>query len=178
MADDSWPCDASISAYDTTSCESPAPLACPVARVSTTAFSRTECTAGAETFPGGSALIQCRTAASTSPAQMWHSVEACASPASARRPARTPARVPHSSAGAYVQRIANVSRHLASGRDLTRAPRSSETTADATRMYGRWTLAAMCAARVSSQSSAPPACARTRASAWRPAATHAATAPR
>ena len=27
---------------------------------------------------GGSALIQCRTAASTSPAQMWHSVEACA----------------------------------------------------------------------------------------------------
>ena len=42
MADDSRPRDASISAYDTTSCESPAPLARPVARVSTTAFSRTE----------------------------------------------------------------------------------------------------------------------------------------
>ena len=52
-----------------------------------------------------------------------------ASRASARRPARTPARVPQSSAGAYVHRIANVSRHLASGRDLTRAPRSSETIA-------------------------------------------------
>jgi len=30
-----------------------------VARVSTTAFSSTECSAGGATFPGGSALIQC-----------------------------------------------------------------------------------------------------------------------
>ena len=67
---------------------------------------------------------------------------------------------------------------MASGRDLTSSSRSSDTTADATRMYGLPMLAAMCLLRVSSHRSPPAMLARMSASAWRPAATHAFTAAR
>ena len=51
-------------------------------------------------MPGGRAPSQCCTAESTSPAQMWHRMDACTLPALASRPANTPASAPHDSAGA------------------------------------------------------------------------------